>query len=159
MCASESVASMAIGQPAAHRLRKKSVAQAKHAWLAAPLLDEGAVVRLIQRKGAKDREAAREVSHGLEGHLGRVGIPARRVDHGGVDTTFVHEAESFPGGERGDLAMGHVAGQSAAPEMDLSIHDAHHASPSLSRATSRSGLDNSNPRWRCPPLTLPGHPR
>src|SRR5262249_50957673 len=59
----------------------------------------------------------------------------------------------------GDLAMGHVAGQAAAPEMDRSIHDAHHASPSLSRATARSGLDNSNPRWRCPPLTLPGHPR
>src|ERR1700747_830965 len=30
-------------------------------------------------------------------------------------------------------AMGHVAGKAAAPEMDLGIHDAHHASPSLGR--------------------------
>jgi hypothetical protein len=52
------------------------------------------------------------------------------VDHGGVDTAFVHEAHGLLGGERGDLAMGHVAGQPAAPEMDLSIHDTHPASPS-----------------------------
>src|SRR5207302_5812915 len=45
---------------------------------------------------------------------------------------LVHETERLLGGERGDLAMGHVAGQTAAPEMDLSVHDTHHASPSSS---------------------------
>ena len=114
-----------IGQPAPHRLGKKPVAQAQHARLAAPRLDEGAPVRRAQREGAEDGEAAGKVSHGLEGHLGRAGVPARRVDHGGVDTTLVHEAHGLLGGERGDLAMGHVAGQTAAPEMDLSIHDTH----------------------------------
>ena len=52
------------------------------------------------------------------------------MDEGGVDTALVHQAHRLLGGERGDLAMGHIAGQTAAPEMDLSIHDAHHAFPS-----------------------------
>jgi hypothetical protein len=47
--------------------------------------------------------------------------------------------------------MGHVAGQAAAPEMDLSIHDAHHASPSSStvgfRPDDRSiAVESINPR-------------
>src|SRR5216683_551499 len=54
-----------------------------HARLAPPRLDEGALVRLTQREGAEDREAAGKVPHGLEGHLGGVGVPARRMDHGG----------------------------------------------------------------------------
>src|SRR4029450_10918627 len=73
----------------------------------------------------------------LEGHVGRLGVPARRMDHGGVDTALVHEAHGLLGGERGDLAMGHVAGQPAAPEMDLSIHDAHHASPRSTASDQR----------------------
>ena len=121
-----------IGQPAPHRLLKKPIAQAEHARLAPPRIDEGALVRLIQREGAEDREAARKVPHRLEGHLGGVGVPARRVDHGGIDAALVHQAQRLLGCERGDLAMGHVAGQTATPEMDLSIHDAHHAPPSSS---------------------------
>jgi hypothetical protein len=87
-------------------------------------------------RAAEDGKAAGKVSHGLEGHLRRVGVPARRVDHRGVDTALVHEAHRLLGGERGDLAMSHVAGQPAAPEMDLSIHDAHHASLPSSTAGS-----------------------
>src|SRR4029453_1615913 len=135
-----------VGQPGSHRLLKKAIAQAQHARLAAPLLDEGALVRRIQRKGAEDGEAAGKVAHGLEGHLGRLGIPARRMDHGGVDTALVHQTEGLLGGERGDLAMGHVAGQPAAPEMDLSIHEAHQLSPLYLLARR----DSINSRWRLP---------
>jgi hypothetical protein len=62
-----------IGQPAPHRLLKKSVAQAERAGLAPPRIDEGPLARLTHREGAEDREAARKVPHGLEGHLGGVG--------------------------------------------------------------------------------------
>jgi hypothetical protein len=71
---SESVASMAIGTPArsarpttsraCHRpassasAPEETIAQAEHARLAPPRIDEGALVRLIQREGAEDREAA-----------------------------------------------------------------------------------------------------
>ena len=89
-----------------------------------------ALVRLTQREGAEDREAARIVAHRLEGHLGGVGIPARRMDHRGVDAALVHQSHRLLGRERRDLAMGHVARQPATPEMDLGVHDAHHAPPS-----------------------------
>ena len=129
-----------VSQPAPQRLLEKSIAQTQHARLAPPLLDQGALVRLIQGEGTEDREAAGKVSYGLEGHLGRVGIPARRVDHRGVDTALVHEAHGLLGGERSDLTMGHVAGQTAAPEMDLGIHDAHRASlPSIGNESILSG--------------------
>src|SRR5262245_18546723 len=107
--------------------------------------------RIAKRPG-KSRTALKAISVGLGSQPGGWITAA-------FDPALVHQTHGLLGGEGGDLAMGHVARQAAAPEMDLSIHDAHHASTSLSRATARSGLDNSNPRWRCPPLTLPGHPR
>jgi hypothetical protein len=48
------------------------------------------------------------------------------VDDGRIDAALVHQAYGLLGGEGRDLAMGLIAGQAAAPDMNLGIHDAHH---------------------------------
>src|SRR5215510_11514100 len=82
--------------------------------------------------------------HRIEGHLGRLGIPTRRVDDGAIDPGFIHQGNGLTRSERGDLPVGCVTRQACAPRVDLSVNNLHELPPGLLTPSVRNG---SRTRW------------
>ena len=68
----------------------KCEAEAEHSWPLLPAIEQSAALRAIEGEVPQDREAVRVLAGSLNCHLIGIRIPARRMDHGGVDARGIH---------------------------------------------------------------------
>src|SRR5947207_15233650 len=112
-------------QPAPRRVSEEAIAQTEHARLLSPACNAVAGLGSIKRQRTHDRKAAGIIPYRRECHLGRSGIPTRRMNDGSVDAGFIHQPDRFLWGEMRHLAVRHVARQAASPEVNLRVYFRH----------------------------------
>src|SRR5438874_6632227 len=112
-------------QPAPRRVAEEAITQTEHARLLSPAGNAVAGLGSIERQRAHDREAAGIIPYRREGHLGRSGIPTRRMNDGSVDAAFIHLPDRFLWSEMRHLPVRHVARQAASPEVNLRVDHLH----------------------------------
>src|SRR5262249_47660314 len=100
-------------------------AEAEHAWPLLPAINQPAALRAIEGEVAQDGEPVRMLACSLDRQLIGIGVPARWMDHGRVDTRGVHLFQQIVLRERGDLSMGRIGRQTAAPDMYLCVDNQH----------------------------------
>src|SRR5207247_4162987 len=92
-----------------------------------------------------DSKPARVVLNRLKCHLGRIWVPTRRMNDGGIDTPFIHQDDGLFRGEGRHLSMREVAWQAGSPEVNLGVDDLHDTISSFLRIgqstpAARSGM-------------------
>src|SRR5262249_48180744 len=96
-----------------------------HARPSLHAVDQGAALRLVERKVAENGQAVRMSLGGLHGECVRVRVPARWMDQGRVDAARVHLAQHVVSRIVGDLTVIGVGGLVVPPDVDLRIDDEH----------------------------------
>ncbi len=129
------------------RFEQERPAQAHHARLLAPVMDQFAVVGVFEREIAHDGEAVRIFPGRLDGELIGIGIPAaRRVDQRGIDASLIHLPQDFLGRELCDLAMQAGSGcHGLRPDVNLRVDDLHGIIPSYLRYAIAHGEAKNSP--------------
>ena len=103
-------------------------AQPEHTRPLLPRLNQTLTLRSIEREVAEDRQPLRVLLSSLDRDLIASGIPRRRMQHRGIHTGFVHLAQQAVFREYGDLPMSWHGRWPVAPDVDLSVNNAHCAS-------------------------------
>ena len=120
------------------RLEKRE-AQAEHAGLLRPAVDQRAALRPLHREVAEDREAIGVQVSRLDGQSVGVGIPrGGRMDDGCVHARFPHLVQQLVPGEGRDLPVAEVRRLAAGPDVHLRVHDGHGSIPQPPRRLRRT---------------------
>src|SRR5262245_18031096 len=115
----------AIAEPGLLMWLLKREAQTKHPRSLFPAVEQGAALRAIEGKISQDRQAIGMFVGGFNRHLIGVRVPARRMDHGGIDAGRIHLLEQIILGEGGDLSMARIRWDAARPDVHLRVNNQH----------------------------------